>query len=57
MSQDLTPEENAELEKVNQEVSLLQKQLDQVRKQQKQHQLLIQEYRTKQQVGGQENGL
>ncbi|XP_023929977.1 histone-lysine N-methyltransferase 2D-like [Lingula anatina] len=46
---ELKPEEQQDLDKANQEITLVQKQLDQVRKQQRQHQTLIQEYRQKQQ--------
>ena len=47
---ELAEADAAELERVTKETSVLQKQLDQVRKQQRQHQMVINDYRMKQQV-------
>ncbi len=47
---ELSEADQAELERTNQEHGIVQKQLESFRKQQRQHQSLVQEYRAKQQV-------
>ena len=46
----MPPQDAMELERASQEQSMLQKQLEQVRKQNRQHQITVQEFRAKQQV-------
>ena len=46
---ELSESDAADLERTTQEQAVIQKQLEQARKQQRQHQTLIQEYRNKQQ--------
>ena len=47
---ELSETDQAELDRTNQEQSVIQKQLEGHRKQHRQHQTLVQEYRMKQQV-------
>jgi histone-lysine N-methyltransferase MLL3 len=47
---ELNEADTMELERIGQDQGNMQKQLDQVRKQQRQHQMVMQDYRTKQQV-------
>ena len=46
----MPPHDVMELERASQEQSMLSKQLDSTKKQNRQHQIAIQEYRAKQQV-------
>ena len=48
--QEPPPQDAMEFERATQELAIFQKQLDQARKQNRQHQMLTQEYRSKQQV-------
>ncbi|XP_067143136.1 histone-lysine N-methyltransferase 2C-like isoform X4 [Centruroides vittatus] len=56
-NQELADHDASELARISQEQSTLQKQLDQVRKQTRQHSMLLQEYRMKQQKRQQQIGV